>query len=135
MMRSTLLAFSLLLSSAAFAQQAPAGDVPSKDTKAEAKPDGDTIKASVEEDAQPVRRAISLRGHSLAYTVTPGHLTVRNDKGEPTVSMFYAAYTVPSAGRPRPVTFLFNGGAGSSSLLVHLGSFRTMKGHAAPPRT
>jgi len=135
MMRPTLLAFSLLLSSAAVAQQAPAGDVPSKDTKAEAKPDSDTVKASVEEDAQPVRRSISLRGKTLAYTVTPGHLTIRNDKGEPTVSMFYVAYTVPSAGRPRPVTFLFNGGPGSSTMWLHMGSFGPMKVDASTPET
>ena len=72
--------------------------MPPKDAKADAaKPDPDTAKASVEEDAQPVRRSIPLRGRTLAYTVTPGHLTIRNDKGEPTASMFYTAYTVPSA--------------------------------------
>ena len=56
------------------------------------------MKASVEEDAQPVRRSIPFHGHALAYTVTPGHLTIRNEKGEPTASMFYVAYTMP----PRP---------------------------------
>jgi len=97
-MRSTLIALSLLLSSAAYAADQPAGDVPSKDVKEEAKKtDTDTVKATVEEDAQPVRRSIPLRGRSLSYTVTPGHLTIRNDKGEPTASMFYVAYTVPSA--------------------------------------
>ncbi len=99
-MRSSLLALTLALSLSApafAAQDTQAGDVPPKDAKADAKSDQDTIKASVEEDAQPVRRSISLRGKTLAYTVTPGHLTVRNEKGEPTVSMFYVAYTIPSA--------------------------------------
>jgi len=39
--------------------------------------------------------------------------------------MFYVAYTVdggPGA-RRRPVTFLYNGGPGSSSIWLHLGSF------------
>jgi carboxypeptidase C (cathepsin A) len=92
------------------------------------------VKASVEEDAQPVRRSISLRGHGLSYTVTPGHLTIRNDKGEPIASMFYVAYTVASA-RPRPVTFLFNGGPGSSTMWLHMGSFGPMKVDAATPET
>src|SRR4051812_2719710 len=136
MMRSTLLALSLLLSSAAYAADQPAGDVPPKDVKAdEKKADSDTVKASVEEDAQPVRRSIPLRGHSLSYTVTPGHLTIRNDKGEPTASMFYAAYTVPTNGRPRPVTFLFNGGPGSSTMWLHMGSFGPMKVDASSPET
>ena len=94
-----------------------------------------SVKASVEEDAQPVRRSIPLRGRTLAYTATPGHLTIRNDKGEPTASMFYVAYTMPSAGRPRPVTFLFNGGPGSSTMWLHMGSFGPMKVDASQPET
>jgi carboxypeptidase C (cathepsin A) len=134
MMRSSLLAIALVLSAPAYAQDA--GDAPSKDAKAEApKPDKDVVKASVEEDEQPVRRSIPLRGKTLAYTVTPGHLTIRNDKGEPTASMFYTAYTVPSPGRARPVTFLFNGGPGSSSMWLHMGSFGPMKVDASQPET
>src|SRR5436190_9925652 len=116
------IALVLVLSAPVSAQGAPAGDVPSKDAKADStKADKDVVKASVEEDAQPVRRSIPLRGGTLAYTVTPGHLTIRNDEGEPTTSMFYVAYTaIPANGRPRPVTFLFNGGPGSSSMWLHL---------------
>jgi carboxypeptidase C (cathepsin A) len=136
-MRSSWIALALVVSAPAFAadQAAPAGDVPPKDVKAEpSKDDKDVVKASVEEDAQPVRRSISLRGHALAYTVTPGHLTIRNDKGEPTASMFYVAYTIPSA-RPRPVTFLFNGGPGSSTMWLHMGSFGPVKVDASTPET
>ena len=135
-MRSTLLALSLLLSSASYAaDQAPAGDVPPKDVKVdEKKADADTVKASVEEDDQPVKRSIPFHGHTLSYIVTPGHLTIRNDKGEPTASMFYVAYTIPSP-RPRPVTFLFNGGPGSSTMWLHMGSFGPMKVDASSPET
>ena len=49
--------------------------------------------------------------------------------------MFYVAYTVPSAGRPRPVTFLFNGGPGSSTMWLHMGSFGPMKVDASIPET
>ena len=82
-MRSSLVAIALALSAPAHAQDTPAGDVPAKDAKADAKPDKDVVKASVEEDAQPVRRSIPFRGKVLAYTATPGHLTIRNEKGEP----------------------------------------------------
>ena len=58
-MRTSLLAIALVLSAPAVAQEA--GDVPSKEAKSEAKPDKDVVKASVEEDAQPVRRAIARR--------------------------------------------------------------------------
>ncbi|WP_197018306.1 S10 family peptidase [Sphingomonas sp. URHD0057] len=134
MMRPSLIALALALGAPAYAQEA--GDVPAKDAKPDAaKPDKDAAKASVEEDEQPQRRSIPLRGHSLAYTVTPGHLTIRNDKGEPTASMFYTAYTVPSAGRARPVTFLFNGGPGSSTMWLHMGSFGPIKVDASVPET
>ena len=134
-MRSSLLAIALALSAPAYAQDAAAGDMPPKDAKAEPKPDKDVVKASVDEDEQPARRSISLRGKTLAYTVTPGHLTIRNDKGEPIASMFYTAYTMPSAGRARPVTFLFNGGPGSSTMWLHMGSFGPMKVDASIPET
>ena len=136
-MRSSLLAIALVLSAPAYAaDDTPAGDVPPKNVKAEPpKEDKDVVKASVEEDAQPVRRSIPLRGKTLGYTVTPGHLTIRNDKGEPTASMFYVAYTAPSAGRARPVTFLFNGGPGSSTMWLHMGSFGPMKVDASVPET
>jgi carboxypeptidase C (cathepsin A) len=137
MMRSSLLAIALILSAPVYAaDDTPAGDVPPKNVKAEPpKEDKDVVKASVEEDAQPVRRSIPLRGRTLAYTVTPGHLTIRNDKGEPTASMFYVAYTVASPGRARPVTFLFNGGPGSSTMWLHMGSFGPMKVDASVPET
>jgi carboxypeptidase C (cathepsin A) len=138
MMRASVILLSLLLSSAAYAAaDTPAGDAPTKEAKAEAeKPDPDTVKASVEEDAQPVKRSIALRGRTLAYTVTPGHLTIRKDDGAPTASMFYVAYTMPSAdGRARPVTFLFNGGPGSSTMWLHMGSFGPVKVDAARPET
>ena len=133
-MRSSLLALALALSAPAYAQDT-AGDVPPKDSKPDAKPDKDVVKASVDEDAQPVRRSIPFRGGALAYTATPGHLTIRNDKGEPIASMFYTAYTIPSAGRARPVTFLFNGGPGSSTMWLHMGSFGPMKVDASQPET
>jgi carboxypeptidase C (cathepsin A) len=135
MMRTSLLAIALVLSAPIYAQDNSAGDVPTKDAKAEAKPDKDVVKASVEEDAQPMRRSITLGGKALAYTVTPGHLTIRNDKGEPIASMFYTAYTIPSAGRARPVTFLFNGGPGSSTMWLHMGSFGPIKVDASQPAT
>jgi carboxypeptidase C (cathepsin A) len=136
MTRISFFALALMLSAPALAQSAPAGDAPSKDAKADAaKPNPDQVKASVVEDAQPVKRSIPLHGRTLAYTVTPGHLTIRDADGEPTASMFYVAYTIPSTGRPRPVTFLFNGGPGSATMWLHMGSFGPMKVDASTPDT
>src|SRR5436190_6537183 len=137
-MRLFLIALPLLLSTAAYAADpnAAAGDTPSPEAKAAApKPDPDVAAATVAEDAQPKKRSIPLHGHSLAYTATPGTLTIRNDDGAPIASMFYTAYTVESRGRPRPVTFLFNGGPGSSTMWLHMGSFGPIKVDASQPET
>lgn len=58
------------------------------------------------------------------YTTTTGHLTASDANGNPEASMSYVAYTAPNAnGTPRPVTFVYNGGPGSSSIWLRLGSF------------
>ena len=125
----------LLATAAAAADGAPAGDVPTQEARDAAdEPSPDVAAASVEELAQPVRRSIRLNGQTLAYTATPGTLTIRDDEGEPTASMFYTAYTVQSRA-PRPVTFLFNGGPGSSTVWLHMGSFGPVKVDAALPET
>jgi carboxypeptidase C (cathepsin A) len=62
---------------------------------------------------------------TVNYTTTTGHLTAMDLKsGAPEASMSYVAYTAPSTnGAPRPVTFVYNGGPGSSSIWLRLGSF------------
>jgi carboxypeptidase C (cathepsin A) len=61
---------------------------------------------------------------TINYTTTTGHLTARDAKGNAEASMSYVAYTAPSTnGSPRPVTFVYNGGPGSSSIWLRLGSF------------
>jgi carboxypeptidase C (cathepsin A) len=67
-------------------------------------------------------------GRPLAYTATAGTLTVRDDEGKPTLSMFYVAYTTGD-GRDarRPITFLYNGGPGSSSMWLHMGSLAPIR--------
>lgn len=78
-----------------------------------------------QEHAAAVQARITLDGRPLDYTATAGHLTATDLKtGQPAVSFFYVAYTAgtqPAA--QRPVTFLYNGGPGSASIWLHLGSF------------
>ncbi|HEF4723036.1 peptidase S10 [Burkholderia multivorans] len=63
-------------------------------------------------------------GTTVNYTMTTGHLTAADAQGNPEASMSYVAYTAPSTnGKPRPVTFVYNGGPGSSSIWLRLGSF------------
>ena len=67
---------------------------------------------------------LTLAGKPLHYTATAGTLLIRNEDDKPYGSIFYVAYTVePRGDAPaRPVTFLYNGGPGSASLWLHMGS-------------
>jgi carboxypeptidase C (cathepsin A) len=62
---------------------------------------------------------------TLAFTATAGHLNaVDPASGAVGASMFAVAYTLDGADpTTRPVTFFFNGGPGSASVWLHLGSF------------
>jgi carboxypeptidase C (cathepsin A) len=106
------------------------GGAPSDTAK---KSDTNNPAASAVETAQPRKRSIPLNGRTLNYTVTPGTLTIRNDDGDPIASVFYTAYTVDGPERTRPVTFLFNGGPGSSTMWLHMGSFGPLKIDASTP--
>ncbi len=64
---------------------------------------------------------IVVGGKPLAYTARAGTIELRDDKEQPTARIFYVAYTVDGA--QRPVTFLYNGGPGSSTMWLHMGSF------------
>jgi carboxypeptidase C (cathepsin A) len=89
-----------------------------------AKPSNVEPDAALTEDAQPKRGSVRVAGQTIAYTATPGTLVIRNDADEPVASMFYVAYVAdrPKGSAPRPITFAFNGGPGSSSMFLHIGS-------------
>lgn len=95
------------------------------------------------ENGAITHHGIVLGGQRLAYTATAGHLvTVDASSSLPNARMFYVAFTVDrgvgaQAGE-RPVTFFYNGGPGSSSVFVLLGSFapkriRTLMPRFTPP--
>lgn len=69
---------------------------------------------------------IHVRGRAIRYTARAGRLPIRaNETGEVHGWVFFVAYTVdrPAGAKPRPLTFLWNGGPGANSELVHLIGF------------
>ena len=67
---------------------------------------------------------IVLGGRTLAYTARAGTITLRNAQDQPTARVFYTAYTLDGADPSRrAVTFLYNGGPGSSTMWLRMGSF------------
>ncbi|HEY5425573.1 MAG TPA: hypothetical protein VIJ77_03395 [Candidatus Tumulicola sp.] len=74
------------------------------------------------------RQSISLGGKTYPYTARAGTITLQNDKDEPTCRMFFTAFTLDGANPgTRPVTFLYNGGPGSSTIWLRMGSFGPMR--------
>lgn len=76
------------------------------------------------EIAVNTQHSIRIAGVTIKYTATAGTILLRNDKNQPTASVFYIAYTQDGANPDRrPVTFAYNGGPGSASALVDIGGF------------
>lgn len=86
------------------------------------------------ETSKVTQHTISIDGHRLAYRATAGTLLLRDAKGEPDASMFYVAYTARGGnGAHRPLTFLFNGGPGASSVFLLIGSLGPKRVHTQSP--
>ena len=112
-----------------------ADEVPAAGTKtaaAESKP-------VPKEEKSVTRHSLDMGGQTIKYTATAGNLVIKNDKDEPVASIFYVAYTQDSTdANRRPLTFLYNGGPGSSSIWLHMGAYGPMRvvtseAQATPP--
>jgi carboxypeptidase C (cathepsin A) len=93
--------------------------------------------------APPVvqRRSVNVRGQNINYTSYAGMLPIKNSEtGAIEGGMFHIAYLREGANpATRPITFVFNGGPGSSSVWLHLGAWGPKRvrlqpdGDAPPP--
>ena len=84
--------------------------------------------APVDERTVQTRHSASVSGRTVPYTATAGTLTIRDNAGKPKASIFYTAYTADGApSARRPVMFFYNGGPGSASLWLRMGSFGPMR--------
>jgi carboxypeptidase C (cathepsin A) len=116
------------------------------------KPDGESHAADARE-FQPFKPgavtssgSVTVEGHAIQYQAVAGTLIVHpkgwddvpqgpnaakagGEEGagakNPTAeaSMFYVAYFKSGGGGSRPITFLYNGGPGSSTIWLHMGAF------------
>jgi carboxypeptidase C (cathepsin A) len=76
------------------------------------------------EAAAASMQTLNVNGQTLSYTATAGHLIARDAAGAAQASVFYVAYALPGADpATRPLTFFYNGGPGSASVWLQLGSF------------
>ena len=116
---------SFVFAAAGLAQNPPPD--PNPDNKPAAAKDAAPKPIPPAPKAAVTHHRITLGGKAIAYTATAGTIDLKDAKGETIGRMFSVAYTAdgPDASpqKSRPVTFAFNGGPGSSSLWLHMGSF------------
>lgn len=66
----------------------------------------------------------TFNGQKISYKAVVAETFLRNNKGEITGAMWSTSYLKEGTdGSKRPVTFIFNGGPGSSSVWLHMGFF------------
>lgn len=69
------------------------------------------------------KKTINLPSGQLSYTAHAAQLPLKSDSGEVECRMFYVYYSKDGANTDqRPVTFCFNGGPGSATFWLHLGT-------------
>ena len=131
--------------------------------------DASKADSKVFEETPPIvtSHTVTVGGKTLKYHATAGYIVLKEEEGKPLVKrsdqkpaeekekesdktkdglkpkakVFFVAYTLDEAGEPssRPLTFAFNGGPGSSSVWLHMGSVAprranlTDEGEALPP--
>ena len=67
------------------------------------------------------RHTIAVEGGDLEYTATAGTMRVREHKGDGEADVFYVSYRKEGEDAARrPLTFVFNGGPGSSAAWLHM---------------
>jgi carboxypeptidase C (cathepsin A) len=118
--------------------QEPAKDAKPAETKgAEAKPGPE---APPKEESSTTDHTIRIGGQTIPYKATASTTLLKDEKAEPTASMYSTAYTRSDVKdlTQRPVAFVYNGGPGSSSIWLHMGAFGprrvlTSDASATPP--
>lgn len=109
----------LALASCAAAQEAEEKAGNEKDITLAHLADADAERTSV------TQHSVEIGGRTIDYTATAGLITLFEEDGKEKARVFYIAYTKDGVDNPadRPLTFSFNGGPGSSSVWLHLGTF------------
>ena len=90
---------------------------------------GNAQLTSATEASAVARGTIEVPGFGRgAFQANTGHLTAMSSAGTPRASMFYVSYALLGVDpASRPVVFFWNGGPGSSTSWLHLGSFAPLR--------
>src|SRR5580693_34958 len=115
---SVLLALALSLGTISASLHAQEKDAKPADKPAEAAP------VPAKEESSITDHTIKLGGQTIPYKATAATILIKNEKDEPTALIYSTAYTRSDVKdmSQRPLAFLYNGGPGSSSVWLHMGS-------------
>jgi carboxypeptidase C (cathepsin A) len=106
-----------------FNQQPPAPAARSNEPGAQP-PQREEVAGPAEEKISQTSHTVRLDGRDIKYTATAGTLPIRGEDGKVAARMFFVAYTKDGEDvHTRPVSFLYNGGPGSATVWLHMGSF------------
>jgi len=80
--------------------------------------------APPKEESSVTDHTIKVGGQTIPYKATAATILIKNEKDEPTALIYSTAYTRSDVKdmSQRPVSFLYNGGPGSASVWLHMGS-------------
>ena len=69
--------------------------------------------------------SVTVEGKRISYEAVAGTLVLKNNDDTPTISMSYIAYFKDDEkdASQRPITFVYNGGPGSSTVWLHMGAW------------
>jgi len=111
-----------------------------KDAKAGEKQPEAAAALPAKEESSITDHTIKIGGQTIPYKATAATILLKNEKEEPTALIYYTAYARSDLKdlSQRPISFVYNGGPGSSSVWLHMGSFSprrviTVNADATPP--
>ena len=121
------LASLLLCSAPAFAAAPPAN----ASSSAQSSSHGDQSESLIQKLSKPLSSTttgtVTVEGKAISYEAVAGTLVLDGtgvNEGTPQVAMSYVAYFKQGVDpSKRPVTFIYNGGPGSSTVWVHMGAW------------
>jgi carboxypeptidase C (cathepsin A) len=120
--RSRLLLF---CAAACLVAASPFGAFPQEKESKPAEKPAETPAAPPKEESTVTDHSIKIGSQTVPYKATVGSLLLKNEKDEPTALIFFTSYIRSDSKdvSQRPISFLYNGGPGSASLWLHMGSF------------
>jgi carboxypeptidase C (cathepsin A) len=115
----------LLCAAASLFALAPAHSSAQEKESKPAEKSAEPASAAPKEESSVTDHSIKIGGQSIPYKATVGSLLLKNEKDEPEALLFFTSYIRSDVKdlSQRPISFVYNGGPGSASVWLHMGSF------------